>query len=96
MAIQSFGDNATESFYLSGTVPRNAGWRPVKKIAMRKLDMIAYAKFLGDLQAPPSNRLEKLKGNLVDFYSVRINDQWRIVFLWTPSGPSKVKIVDYH
>lgn len=96
MAIRSFGDKATEIFYLAGVVPRNAGWRAVAKIATRKLDMIAYAKVLDDLKAPPNNRLEKLKGDLIGFYSIRINDQWRIVFQWTSNGPVKVKIVDYH
>jgi proteic killer suppression protein len=96
MDIQSFGDCAKEIFYQSGTLPRNAGWRSVYKTAIRKLDMIAYAKLLDDLRAPPNNRLEKLKGDLVGFYSVRINDQWRIVFQWTSIGPVKVKIVDYH
>lgn len=96
MAIQSFGDKSTETFYLNGTVPRNAGWRSVAKIATRKLDMIAYAKAIDDLKAPPNNRLEKLKGDLSGFYSIRINDQWRIVFQWTASGPGKVEIMDYH
>ena len=96
MAIQSFGDKATEAFYLTGAAPRNAGWRGITKIATRKLDMIAYAKVLDDLKAPPNNRLEKLKDDLTGFHSIRINDQWRIVFQWTSNGPSKVKIVDYH
>lgn len=96
MTIQSFGDKTTETFYLTGVVPRNAGWRSVAKIAIRKLDMISYAKALDDLKAPPNNRLEKLKGDLVGFYSVRVNDQWRIIFQWTLNGPGKVKIIDYH
>lgn len=96
MAIQSFGDKITETFYLSGVISRNAGWRALAKIAARKLDMLNYAKILDDLKAPPSNRLEKLKGNLSLFHSIRINDQWRIVFQWTPNGPVRVKIVDYH
>lgn len=96
MAIQSFGDKITETFYLTGTAPRSAGWRAVAKIATRKLDMIAYAKVLDDLKAPPNNKLEKLKDDLLGFYSIRINDQWRIVFQWTANGPSKVIIMDYH
>jgi proteic killer suppression protein len=96
MAIQSFGDKSTETFYLTGTVPRNVGWRAVVKVATRKLDMIAYAKVLDDLKAPPNNKLEKLKDDLVGFYSIRINNQWRIVFQWTASGPVKVRIMDYH
>ncbi|MEI8027538.1 MAG: type II toxin-antitoxin system RelE/ParE family toxin [Pseudomonadota bacterium] len=58
--------------------------------------VIAYVKSLDDLKSPPNLRLERLKGDLVNFYSIRINDQWRVVFLWTPSGPMEVKIVDYH
>ena len=58
--------------------------------------MLDYASRLEDLRAPPGNRLEALKGKLVGFYSIRINDQWRIVFQWTEHGPSDVDIVDYH
>ena len=96
MAIQSFGDKATETFYLTGSIPRNAGWRALAKMALRKLDMLGYAKNLDDLKSPPNNRLEKLTRDLIGFHSIRINDQWRIQFKWTSSGPSKVKIVDYH
>lgn len=96
MAIQSFGDKITETFYLSCVIPRGAGWRALAKVAARKLDMLSYAKTLEDLKAPPSNRLEKLKGNLSPFYSIRINDQWRIAFQWTSAGPARVKIIDYH
>ena len=55
MAIQSFGDKTTETFYLSGIIPRNVGWRALAKVAARKLDMLNYAKNLDDLKAPPSN-----------------------------------------
>jgi proteic killer suppression protein len=96
MAIQSFGDKSTESFYLFGLVPRSAGWRAVAGVAARKIDLISFAKVLDDLRAPPNNRLEKLKGSLTGFYSIRINDQWRIIFQWTSSGPGKVEILDYH
>lgn len=57
--------------------------------------MLDYAKELIDLQSPPSNRLEKLKGNLEGFYSIRINDQWRVIFKWD-SQPYEVSVVDYH
>jgi toxin HigB-1 len=96
MAIQSFGDKATETFYFTGSIPRSAGWRSVGSIAKRKLDMIQYAKVLDDLKAPPNNRLEKLKRDLIGYCSIRINDQWRIQFQWSANGPSKVKILDYH
>ena len=96
MAIQSFGDKITETFFLHGAIAKSARWRTVSKVAVRKLDMLSYATQLGDLRSPPSNRLEKLKGDLARFYSVRVNDQWRIVFRWTQSGPSDVRIADYH
>ena len=58
--------------------------------------MLEYAIHLSDLKAPPNNRLEALKGNLKGKYSIRINDQWRIVFSWTDAGPAEVEILDYH
>ena len=61
-----------------------------------KLDMIHRAKRLEDLRIPPNNRLEKLHGDLAGKYSIRINDQWRIVFCWDKEGASVVKITDYH
>jgi proteic killer suppression protein len=64
--------------------------------AKRKLEAINAASRLSDLAVPPSTRLEKLKGNLAKFYSVRINDQWRIVFAWSEGEPHDVQIVDYH
>lgn len=96
LAIRSFGDKTTETFFLHGEAPKKAGWRAVAAIAARKLDMIQYAARLDDLKAPPANRLEKLRGDLAGFHSIRINDQWRIIFMWHPNGPTDVKIVDYH
>jgi proteic killer suppression protein len=58
--------------------------------------MLDYAADLTDLASPPGNRLEALKGSLSGFHSIRINERWRIVFRWTPQGPSQVDIVDYH
>jgi proteic killer suppression protein len=58
--------------------------------------MLHYATQLEDLRAPPNNRLEALKGDLAGLHSIRINDQWRVVFRWTNHGPSEVRIVDYH
>jgi proteic killer suppression protein len=63
---------------------------------MRKLDMLDYAQALSDLAAPPGNRLEALKGNLARFHSIRVNDQWRIIFRWSGSGATDVDIRDYH
>jgi len=65
-------------------------------VARRKLVQLNNAVVLGDLAVPPGNKLEALKGNLSGRYSVRINDQWRIVFRWTDVGPEDVEILDYH
>ncbi len=96
MAIQSFSDYSTEVLFKDGIVKKAVGWHNVSKVALRKLDMLHYAVKLTDLKAPPNNRLEALKGNLKGKYSIRINDQWRVVFCWTDSGPSEVEIIDYH
>lgn len=64
--------------------------------ARRKLIQVNNATILSDLAAPPGNRLEALKGDLAGYHSIRINDQWRIVFRWTTAGPDEVEIVDYH
>lgn len=66
------------------------------KIARRKLIMVDAADFLEALRSPPGNRLEALKGELAGKHSIRINDQWRIVFRWTDAGPEDVEIMDYH
>jgi toxin HigB-1 len=66
------------------------------KVARRKLVQLNNAEALSDIAAPPGHRLEALKGNLVGQHSIRINDQWRIVFRWSASGPQDVEIVDYH
>jgi len=66
------------------------------KVARRKLVMLDAADFLDALKSPPGNRLEALKGDLADRHSIRINDQWRILFRWAVAGPEDVEIVDYH
>ena len=66
------------------------------RVARRKLDQLNQAAVLGDLRAPPSNRLEKLAGERGRQYSIRINDQWRVCFRWADSGAEDVEIVDYH
>jgi len=68
----------------------------IARPAKRKLEALNAASRLEDLAAPPSNRLEKLKGRLKDFYSIRINDQWRVIFRWVEGEPHEVRIVDYH
>jgi proteic killer suppression protein len=95
VAIQSFADPSVERFFKEGRVGKGVGWAGVKKIAARKLDMLDYAEALSDLASPPGN-LEALKGDLKDLHSIRINDQWRVVFRWTDAGPIEVDIRDYH
>lgn len=68
----------------------------LQEMARRKLRMLNNSQSTFDLQIPPSNRLEKLKGNLRDYYSIRINDQWRIIFKWDTGNAQEVAIVDYH
>ncbi|WP_135080542.1 type II toxin-antitoxin system RelE/ParE family toxin [Terasakiella sp. SH-1] len=92
--IKSFGNKETESFFHTGKSRKLPS--TILKVAMRKLDMIDAASVLEDLRVPPANRLESLSGDLSGFHSVRINKQWRIIFLWKNDGPYDVKIVDYH
>lgn len=68
----------------------------IQQVALRKLFMLDKAAVLDDLRLPPSNRLEALKGDRKGQHSIRINDQWRICFVWTKPGPGDVEIVDYH
>ena len=95
--IVSFGDRATEALY-HGDGGRAVRGLPkeIHRTALRKLDLLDAAARLQDLRAPPGNRLEMLRGDLEGLYSIRINDQWRIVFRWIDSGPAEVRIVDYH
>jgi toxin HigB-1 len=96
MAIQSFASSAVERFFREGRRVKGVGWANVARVAARKLDMLDYAAVLADLASPPGNRPEALKGSLRGFHSIRINDQWRVVFRWTDSGPADVDIRDYH
>jgi proteic killer suppression protein len=96
VAIRSFADRATERFFITGRVTPGLGWASVGRVVKRKLDMLHYAFKLSDLRSPPGNRLETLKGRLDGRYSIRINDQWRVVFEWTTEGPSRVRVTDYH
>lgn len=96
MAIQGFASRPVGRFFADGVVPRGAGWARVARIASRKLDMLDYANAPSDLRSPPGNRLEQLRGRLAGQHSIRINDQWRIVFRWTAAGPTDVDILDYH
>lgn len=96
MPVRSFGDKATEEFFHSGQIKKGIGWANVKNVAKRKLDMLSYADKLDDLKSPPGNCLEALQRDLSGSHSIRINGQWRIVFIWTPAGPTEVRICDYH
>ncbi len=91
--IKSFKDKNTEEFFGGKTAKQFSGF---KKTAERKLTMLDSATELHDLLAPPANRLEKLKGERAGQHSIRINDQWRICFVWKPDGPYAVEITDYH
>ena len=95
--IVSFGDPATEALY-HGTADRRTRRFPpdIVKASLRKLDMLAAAVLLDDMRAPPGNRLESLKGDLKGMHSIRVNNQWRIVFRWTLQGPADVRLTDYH
>jgi toxin HigB-1 len=92
--IRCFADPETELIW-SGRRSRRLP-TDIQVVALRKLRLLNQAKVLGDLKVPPGNRLETLKGNRAGQHSVRINDQWRICFVWTEGGPSDVEIVDYH
>jgi proteic killer suppression protein len=96
VAIRTFKRPEIADFFLDGKLERRAGWVRIAKIVTRKLDMIHYAQRLDDLRSPPANRLEALKGDLAGFHSVRVNDQWRIVFRWTDDGAQDVDVIDDH
>ncbi len=96
--IFSFKDSATRDIYdgVNRTKSRKALPQALRHIARRKLDMLDAAFDINDLRIPPSNRLETLKGSLKGKYSIRINDQYRIVFSWTPRGAEDVEVTDDH
>ena len=92
--IFSFGSRDTEKVWNGIRIRRPS--IELQQIARRKLRMLNNSHNLTDLRIPPSNRLEKLSGNLKEFYSIRINDQWRIIFKWNSGNATEVKIIDYH
>lgn len=96
MPIISFSDADAQTFFIQGTMGKGVKWSTVSKIVRRKLDMMHFAAELGDLASPPGNRLEALAGDLRGWHSIRINDQWRIIFVWTQRGPERVRVTDYH
>ncbi len=92
--IVSFGNSNTEQVWLGNRVKK----LPIEtqNIGRRKLRMLNNAVDIADLRIPPANRLEKLSGKLKECYSIRINDQWRIIFKWNAGNASEVEIIDYH
>ena len=92
--ITSFGSKETEMIWNGERVARLP--LEIQTIGRRKLRMLNNSQNIADLRIPPSNRLEKLSGNLKDFYSIRINDQWSIIFQWNNGQALEVEIIDYH
>jgi proteic killer suppression protein len=92
--IISFGNPDTEKVWNGIRIKKLPG--EIQNIGRRKLRMLNNSVNLTDLRVPPANRLEKLSGKLKDFYSIRINDQRRIIFKWDSGSASEVEIIDYH
>jgi proteic killer suppression protein len=91
--IRGFRNKKTQQFFAGEVVREFSSFR---KVAERKLTMLDNATDLKDLLSPAGNRLERLKGDRVGRYSIRVNDQWRICFVWAADGPHDVEITDYH
>ena len=92
--ILNFSSKITEKIWLGERVA--ALPMDIQQVARRKLRMLNNSQSLIDLRISPSNRLEKLSGNLKEYYSIRINIQWRVIFKWTDGNASEVEIIDYH
>ena len=92
--IRSFADPETERIW-SGRRSRKLP-PDIQSVALRKLRLLNQARAISDLRAPPGNRLEALRGGRAGQHSIRINDQWRICFIWSEGGAADVEIVDYH
>ncbi len=92
--IVSFGDKTTPKIWEGERVKGFS--TEIQDVVRRKLRMINNSVDIKDLMIPPSNRLEKLKGGLKDFYSIRVNDQWRIIFRWDNGNAYNVQLIDYH
>jgi proteic killer suppression protein len=95
--IVTFHDQATEDLYHGFSSHRTARFpREILSTALRKLDVLHAAHRLVDLRVPPGNRLEALQGDWQGFHSIRVNDQWRIIFRWENGNAHDVSLVDYH
>jgi toxin HigB-1 len=96
MSIRSFKDQATADLYHGRNASRVRRFpQSIISTALRKMDVLNAAHKLDDLRSPPGNRLEALKGDLAGYHSIRVNDQWRIIFRWN-NGAHDVSLVDYH
>ena len=93
VTIKSFKCKETEALFQGRPVRR---WVNVERPALRKLEQLDWSSVLEDLRVPPGNQLEALKGDRKGQHSIRVNDQWRVCFVWTPEGSKDVEIVDYH
>ena len=96
MAIISFADDSVENFFYDGIIPLRAGWARSSHQVLTKLDRLHMAARLLDMSFPPGNNLHRLEGSMNEYYSVRINKQWRLIFKWKDGNASAVNIVDYH
>lgn len=94
--IKGWKSEDARAFFQTGQAPRKAGWAQAKSAARRKLDMLDAAEKLEDLRSPPGNRLEALKGDRVGQHAIRINNQWRICFVWKDGEAHDVEITDDH
>ena len=91
--IHSFACADTQALFQSRVVPR---FKNIERVARRKLLQLHAAGELSSLRIPPGNQLEALKGDRAGQHSIRVNEQWRICFIWTDQGPAEVEILDYH